>query len=596
MTWQAHYTAGILVLLIAALVWRRIGADVAFLCALAALLLAGVLEPVEAVRGFANPAVITVGLLYVVALGLRETGGMTTITRRLLGRPKSLRMAQLRLLTPVAALSAFVNNTPVVAMFLPVLSGWAQRNNLNASRLFMPLSFAAMLGGACTLIGTSTNLVVNELFIEHVNNGAANLMQPMGMFTLAKVGLPALIVGLAYMILTGRRLLPADPGQIPISEDPRRYTVWMRVEPGSRIVGRTIEQAGLRQLRGLFLSEIERADERLVAVSPEHVLRADDRLCFVGVVESVVELQQIQGLVPDTDQIEKLSSMRPDRRLIEAVVSEASPLVRKSVRHGAFRTRYNAVIIAVHRAGERIKGKIGDIVLQPGDTLLLEGPAGFAEQHRNSSAFYLVSELDAPASPRWGRAWVAILILTGLVAAIAIRPEQVMTAALCAAMLMIVTRCCTGTQARQVIDWQVLIVIGAAFGIARAMENTHLASAIADTVLGWTVSMDMRGMLAGVYLVTVLLTSVMTNNAAAALVFPIAFQFAGDHGQPFLPFAVCIAIGASAAFATPVGYQTNMMVMGPGGYGWGNFLRFGGPLTVLVGIVCILLAPLAYGG
>jgi len=596
MTWQAHYTAGILVLLIAALVWRRIGADVAFLCALAALLLAGVLEPAEAVRGFANPAVITVGLLYVVALGLRETGGMTTITRRLLGRPKSLRMAQLRLLAPVAALSAFVNNTPVVAMFLPVLSGWAQRNNLNASRLFMPLSFAAMLGGACTLIGTSTNLVVNELLIEHVNNGAASLLQPMGMFTLAKVGLPALIIGLAYIILTGRRLLPADAGQTPVSEDPRRYTVWMRVEPGSRIVGRTIEQAGLRQLRGLFLSEIERKDERLIAVSPEHVLRSDDRLCFVGVVESVVELQQIQGLVPDTDQIDKLSSMRPDRRLIEAVVSEASPLVRKSVRQGAFRTRYNAVIIAVHRAGERIKGKIGDIVLQPGDTLLLEGPAGFAEQHRNSSAFYLVSELDAPASPRWGRAWVAILILAGLVAAIALRPEQVMTAALCAAMLMIVTRCCTGTQARQVIDWQVLIVIGSAFGLARAMENTHLASAIADTVLGWTVMMDMRGMLAGVYLVTVLLTSVMTNNAAAALIFPIAFRFATDHGQPFLPFAVCIAIGASAAFATPVGYQTNMMVMGPGGYGWGNFLRFGGPLTVLVGIVCILLAPLAYGG
>lgn len=596
MTWQAYYTAGILVLLIAALVSRRVGADVAFLCALAGLLLAGVLEPVEAVRGFANPAVITVGLLYVVALGLRETGGMITITRRLLGRPKSLRAAQARLLTPVAALSAFVNNTPVVAMFLPVLHGWAKRNNLNASRLFMPLSFAAMLGGACTLIGTSTNLVVNELLIEHINHAGRGQMQPMGMFTLAKVGVPALILGLAYIILTGKRLLPADARVTPISEDPRRYTVWMRVEPGSRIVGQTIEQAGLRQLQGLFLAEIEREDERLVAVGPEHVLRADDRLCFVGVVESVVELQQILGLVPDTDQITKLPTTRHDRRLIEAVVSEASPLVRKSVREGAFRTRYNAVIIAVHRAGERIKGKIGDITLQPGDTLLLEGPPGFAQQHRNSSAFYLVSEMDMAASPRWGRAWVAVLILAGLVAAIAIRPEQVMTAALCAAMLMIVTRCCTGTQARQVIDWQVLIVIGSAFGLARAMENTLLASMIADTVLGWTASMDIRAMLASIYVVTVLLTSVMTNNAAAALIFPIAFRFASDHGQPFMPFAVCIAIGASAAFATPVGYQTNMMVMGPGGYGWGDFLRFGGPLTILVGITCILLAPLAYGG
>ena len=595
MTWQAYYTAGIILLLIAALVSRRIGPDVAFLCALALLLLGGVLEPVEAVYGFANPAVITVGLLYIVALGLKETGGMTTITRRLLGRPSSLRSAQFRLLTPVAVLSAFVNNTPVVAMFLPVLSGWARRNNLNASRLFMPLSFAAMLGGACTLIGTSTNLVVNELLIEHVSADAAQLVRPMSMFTLAKVGVPALLVGLAYVFLTGKRLLPTDARQTPISEDPRNYTLWMRIRAGSRIVGQTIEEAGLRQLRGLFLTEIERRDERLVAVGPEHVLRADDRLCFVGVVESVVELQQIHGLVPDTDQIDKLESTRHNRRLIEAVVSEASPLVRKTVRQGAFRTRYNAVIIAVHRAGERIKGKVGDIVLQPGDTLLLEGPPGFAEQHRNSSAFYLVSELPASASLRWGRAWVAMLILAGLVTAIALRPDQVMTAALCAAMLMIVTRCCTGTQARQVIDWQVLIVIGAAFGLAKAMENTRLAAAIANTVLGWTATMDVRMMLAGVYLVTAVLTSVMTNNAAAALVFPIAYQFAADQGQPFMPFAVCIAIGASAAFATPVGYQTNMMVMGPGGYGWGDFIRFGGPLTILAGIICVLIAPLAYG-
>jgi hypothetical protein len=196
------------------------------------------------------------------------------------------------------------------------------------------------------------------------------------------------------------------------------------------------------------------------------MLHADDRLSFVGVVESVVELQQMQGLVPDTDQIHKLDTIRHNRKLIEAVVSEASPLVRKTVREGAFRTTYNAVIIAVHRAGERLKGKIGDIILQPGDTLLLEGPTGFAEQHRNSSAFYLVSELDSPATLRWTRAWIAMLILLGLIVAIAIRPDQVMTAALCAAMAMIVTRCCTGTLARQAIDWQVLIVIGSAFGIA----------------------------------------------------------------------------------------------------------------------------------
>jgi di/tricarboxylate transporter len=600
---QQSYTAVVVATLIAVLISRKMGPDFAFLCALAALLAGGVLEPTDAIYGFANPAVITVGLLYIVALGLKETGGMTTITRRLLGRPKSLAAAQGRLLLPVAGLSAFVNNTPVVAMFLPVLSGWAQRNNINPSRLFIPLSFAAMLGGVCTLIGTSTNLVVNELLIDHVAHleplaveDGLSVDQPrMGMFTLAGVGVPVLFAGLLFIILSGRRLLPGRDHATPISEDPRNYTVWMRVRASSGIVGRTIEQAGLRQLRGLFLSEIEREDELIVAPGPSTALREGDRLSFVGVIESVVELQQIQGLVPDTDQITKLDSARHDRSLIEAVVSEASPLVRKSVREAEFRTRYNAVIIAVHRAGERLRGKIGDIVLQPGDTLLLEGPPGFERRHRNSSAFYLVSELGTPASLRWRRAWIALLILAGLVSWIAVRPDQVMTAALCAAMAMIITRCCTGTQARQAVDWQVLIVIGSAFGIARAMERTELASTIAESVLGWTPTLGQYGMLAGIYLVTVLLTSVVTNNAAAALVFPIAFQFAEAHGIPLMPMAVCIAVGASAAFATPIGYQTNMMVMGPGGYSWGDFLRIGGPLTLLAGIICVLLAPLVYG-
>jgi di/tricarboxylate transporter len=263
MDWQAYYTGGVVIILIAALVSRRMGPDVAFLCALAGLLVGGVLKPAEAVFGFANPAVITVGLLYVVALGLKETGGMTTISRRLLGRPSSLRKAQLRLLSPVAVLSAFVNNTPVVAMFLPVLSGWARRHNLNASQLFMPLSFAAMLGGACTLIGTSTNLVVNELLIEHAVSGHSTTadgsqVQSFSMFTLSIVGLPVMLVGGLYMLLAAPKLLARREGRTLTAEDPRNYTVWMRIKPDSRIVGQSIDQAGLRQLRGLF-SQRDRA-------------------------------------------------------------------------------------------------------------------------------------------------------------------------------------------------------------------------------------------------------------------------------------------------------------------------------------------------
>ncbi|MCH7572250.1 MAG: anion permease [Planctomycetes bacterium] len=591
------YTAGVLFLLVAALMSRRMGADTVFLSALALLLARGVITPEEAVAGFANPAVITVGMLYIVAQGLKETGGMIRITRRLLGRPKTHLEAQSRLLLPVAGLSAFVNNTPIVAMFLPVLSGWAKRNNLNPSRLYMPLSFAAMLGGTCTLIGTSTNLVVGELLADRQIVNAEGAAVQFNMFTLAWVGVPVALVGLVFIVLLGNKLLPVVEDQIPLGEDPKHYTTWMRVDPSSPIVGKSIEEAGLRHLKGLFLTEIFRDDEHLIAVGPDQVLRANDRLGFVGVIESVVELQQIQGLNPDTEQLGKITVSHHDRRLIEAVISESSPLVGKSVRDGEFRSRYNAVIIAVHRAGERIKKKkIGDIVLRPGDTLLLEASFGFAKRHRNSSSFYLISEHQDPPRPRWALAWVAITILAGLVTCASTGLLDIMTASLCAAMLMVLTRCCTGTQGRQSIDWQVLIVIGSAFGIANAMLTTGLADQLSGWVLNWSANLGIHGMLASVYVLTVLLTAVMTNNAAAALVFPIAFQFAELNGQPFLPFAACIALGASASFLTPIGYQTNMMVMGPGGYSWFDFFRFGGPLTVLCGIVCVILAPFVYGG
>jgi di/tricarboxylate transporter len=415
------------------------------------------------------------------------------------------------------------------------------------------------------------------------------------MFTLAKAGLPVALAGLIFVIFTGRWLLPVKRDQTPISDDPREYTMWMKVEASSPIVGKTIEDAGLRHLTGLFLTAIDRDDEHLVAVGPDQVLRAGDRLGFAGVIESVVDLQQIPGLRPDTEQTEKLSTRHHQRRLIEAVISQSSPLVGKSVREGDFRNRYHAVIIAVHRAGERINMKIGDIVLKPGDTLLLEAPHDFTDLHRNSSAFYLVSELHDSPRPRWSLTWIALLILAGLVIGATTGWLDIMTASLCAAMLMVLTRCCTGTQGRQAVDWQVLIVIGSAFGIANAMLKTNLAGDLADVILNWSSSMGLRGMLAGVYVLTVLLTSVMTNNAAAALIFPIALAAAQSGDHPVMPFAACIAIGASSSFLTPIGYQTNMMVMGPGGYSWLDFLRFGGPLTILCGVVCVLVAPLAYG-
>lgn len=596
MGWEAWLTALLLVGMLGALISGRFGADIVLMGVLTTLLVFGVIEPSQALAGFANEGVITIALLYVVAAGLRETGAMTMMTSALLGRPRSEFAAQARIVGPVAALSAFVNNTPIVAMFLPVLSGMSRRYSLAASRLFMPLSFAAILGGLCTLIGTSTNLVVNSLILAELDSdptGAAGVgMERFGMFTLAPVGLPIAIAGIAYILIFGRKLLPGGGKSADVSSDPREYTVAMRVEKGAPVVGRTLEDAGLRHLPGLFLSRIERDDTPVFAVSPNEKLRENDVLVFVGVLDSVVDLQRTRGLAPVIAG-ERPEGIRQLNRLVEVVISRSSPLVGQSIREGGFRTHYGAVVVAVHRHGTRLRGKLGDIVLRPGDTLLIEAPSGWINLHRESSAFHLVSELPDAAAPRHERAGVAVVILAALVGAITFEILRPVVAAMAGAGAMILFRCCTGPQARSSVDWRVLIVIGAAFGVGSAMTATGLAHVIAEGALSLVASP--MALLAIVYALTVMFTACITNNAAAALMFPIALEVSQTAGLPFMPFAVCIAIGASAEFMTPLGYQTNLMVMGPGGYRWLDYTRFGGPLTVMCGVLCVPLSALAFG-
>ncbi|MEO1512029.1 MAG: SLC13 family permease, partial [Planctomycetota bacterium] len=333
-----------------------------------------------------------------------------------------------------------------------------------------------------------------------------------------------------------------------------------------------------------------RGEKSLVA-EPDLVLRSGDVLTFVGDLESVVDLQQVRGLEPLR---EERSSYRADRRLIEAVVSNSSRFVGQTIRDSQLRTRYGAVVLGVHRLGHRLEGKIGDIVLRPGDTLLLEAGDEFNGRHLDSRDFLLVTERGGPA-PRHERAWVASAILVLLVATITAGLLSPLAAAMVAAGGMILTRCCTGPQARTALDLQVLVTIAAAFGIGHAVETTQLAAQAAGVVTGLAESLGIYGLLGAVYVLTVLCSMTMTNNAAAVLMFPIALVVAGQAGLPVLPFAVAIAVAASCEFTTPIGYQTNLMVMGPGGYRWLDYAKFGGPLTVLCGAICVGLAPLFYG-
>jgi len=584
MTWQAWLTLAAVAVSMGLLIFTRFSADIVLLGALTVLVLCGILTAEEAAQGMASTGMITVGVLYIVVSGLRETGAIQIIAGRVLGRPKTLTAAQLGLMVPVAALSAFLNNTPVVAMMIPAVSDWAKRLRLSPSKLMIPLSYAAILGGTCTVIGTSSNLVVNSLMKQSAD------VRPLGLFEIAWIGVPGTVAGILFVVLLSRWLLPERRPAISKHDDPREYTAEMLVEPGSPLVGRTLEEAGLRNLPGAYVAEIDRGGDILAAVSSSERLHANDRLVFVGLVETVVDLQKMRGLTPATNQVFKLDSPRSARTLVEAVVSPTCPLVGKTIREGRFRSVYNAAVIAVARNGERVRAKIGDITLRAGDTLLLEARPAFAEQQRNSRDFFLVSPIEDSAPPRHERAPLAIAILAGMVAVVTAGWLDMMVAGMAAAGVMIVTGCCRPAVARRSVDWSVLLVIAASIGLGQALLKTGAAATLANELIGLARGNPWAA-LAAVYVVTALTTATITNAAAAVLVFPIALETAQNLDVSFTPFAVVIMVAASKCFATPIGYQTNLMVYGPGGYRFADYLRIGVPLTVVIGLVTVLLVP-----
>ena len=448
------------------------------------------------------------------------------------------------------------------------------------------MAYAATFGGVCTLVGTSTNLIVAGMLKE-----TAGI--ELQMFDLAWTGVPCAIAGIAFLIFVGYKILPDRNAAVSINEDPRQYTVEMLVSNDGPLVGKSVEGAGLRHLQNLFLVEIQRQGQQLAAVSSRQRLSGGDRLVFVGVVEGVTELQQIRGLISAVDDADSLGLDVSQRRLIEAVVSDRCPLIGSSIREGSFRTTYNAAIVALGRGDRRIPGKIGDVKLLAGDTLLLDTDEDFLKRQRNSSHFHLVSGVDNSQPIRHEKATMALLILLAMVIVVATGMTDLLTAGLVAGCLMVAMGCCSLGQARDSVDWSLLVVIAAALGIGRAVEMSGLAGTVATglvTAAGgnpWLV-------LLAIYFVTTIFTEAITNNAAAVLVFPIAVSASTTLGVSVMPFAVCVCVAASAGFATPFAYQTNLMVYGPGGYKFTDYLKIGIPLSLIFMVITILLTPFVW--
>lgn len=584
MTIAAWCVVGIILLCLVLLISTTVPADIVFLGGLTMLLLSGIIPVSDALVGFANQGMLTVGALYVVAAGLRETGAIHLVVNNIIGRSSSIRRAQVRIMAPVMVVSAVLNNTPVVASFIPAIEDWARKNRIPASKLLIPLSYAAILGGACTLVGTSTNLIINGLMVEEEG------IRGLGMFEPAWVGIPCAIAGFAYLTIFGRRWLPIRGSGFDTFKDPREYTTEVIIERGSPMAGQTIEDAGLRNLPGLYLAEIYRNEQIIAAVEPEEQLLENDRLIFTGVVESIMDLQHMQGLRPATDQVFKLDSERRERLMIEAVVSPTHPVHGKTIKEGRFRNRYEAVVLAVARNGERVQQKVGDIKLKTGDTLLLEAHPTFIERNKNSSDWLLVSGIANSNPPSYEKSWIAWTILLGMIASVTAGLLSMFQASFLAAGLMLVTRCLRSNMARESIDWSVLIVIAATLGIGNAMQITGAAEQLALGLLSFAESSPYLA-LGAVYLSTWILTEMITNNAAAVLIFPVALSIAASFGVEYMPFIIVMIMAASASFSTPIGYQTNLMVYGPGGYRFTDFTRIGLPLNLIVATITLFLVP-----
>ena len=580
MEWQGWFALILCIAVLATLIFTRIGPHLVMLGALTILSASGILSANDALSGFSNSGLITVAGMFVVAAGMHASGAIDLLVTALLGRPKTVRGAISRMFFPVVFLSSFLNNTPVVATMIPAIYSWSRKIGISPSKLMIPLSYIAILGGTITLIGTSTNLIVNGQYQALTGESGFSL------FSITAVGIPVAIAGFILMWLTFPKLLP-DRTQGQVFSNLREFTLEVSIAPNGPLVGKTIEQAGLRHLQRVYLIEIDRNGTAITVVSPEEVLQGGDRLVFAGDTDAISDLMRINGIVPSTEgeQTQAFTMQYAERRLIEAVVSPHCSALGYAIRDARFRSRYGAAVLAVARNGERIKGNLGSIILQAGDTLLLEARPAFVSRQRYNKDFLLINDLNTEA-PRHERAYLAWAILVGVITAASFDVITMLNAALIGAGLMIISGCCSANQAERSLDLTVIITIASSFALGMALEKTGVAKYLAANIV------DLSGgtpwlLLILVYVAISILTEVITNNAAALLMLPIVLEITEKASLSNEPFVFAIMMAASASFATPLGYQTNMMVYGPGEYRFTDFLRAGIPMNIMAGVVTI---------
>ncbi|RRQ24072.1 SLC13 family permease [Guyparkeria sp. SCN-R1] len=561
--------------LLAVLASGRASPAAAFAFTAVAFVLTGLVAPAEMLTNFTNPALATLTLLLLVSLALERSLFLDSIAERLVSGGEGL--ARFKLIGTTALLSAFLNNTAVVGTFLGAIS---RQKRITPSRLLIPLSYASILGGVTTLIGTSTNLVVSSFA---VNAGLPELT----MFQFSLVGVPVALLGLAVLWWQARSL---PHNEREGGGEAMSYFLAAEVRPDSPLIGNSIEANGLRQLEGLYLLEIERQGRLITPVGPDEVLAAGDVLVFTGEVDKVQALQRFPGLQLFGHRADDLLATN----LVEVVVSNQSELANRTLQEVDFRSMFNAGVVGIRRGNERIRGQLGRVPLRVGDCLLLATGADF-RQHRNIDRnFHVLS--GSFQRPRLGakQSGFALGGFFAVVAAAAAGWLSLFEGLLLLLGALLVSRILTVGELRRRFPFEIVVIIGSALTLAEGLENAGGAALIADLMQATFNGHGVFAAFVGAYLLTVVLTETVTNNAAAALVFPVAYATAQGFGVDPMPFVMAVAFGASACFLIPFGYQTHLMVYSSGRYRMGDYLRTGLPLTLVYSAAVIILIPLAF--
>ena len=566
------------------LLLTKLRADLVFLGAIAILFVTGVLNAKEAFSGFSSTSVVIIGVLFVVVAGLTHTGVLQWIVKHLLGQPESYSKAVIRLMLPVAGLSSFLSNTTVVALFVGIVKMWSKKLGVSPSKLLIPLSYASGMGGVCTLIGTPPNLIISGLYAE--NTGVA-----MNVLTTTIPGLFCLFIGV-LSIIAMRNLLPDRKAPESAFESTSEYTVELLVPSDNPNIGMTINEADLNNVRGGNLIEVVHFDEFVSPAGGDEILMGGDRLIYSGQIDEILELKNSHGLVNADHYVFTLSEIDKNRQLRTAYVTFGSSLIGKAIGNTNFEKDYGLVLVAVARSGKRIEQSPREVVIQAGDTLLLDCPPKLKID--TSSLASKLHFFDSDQVPNIGKkTLISTTIMIAMVVLSALNIIPLLQCAFLAAMAMLIFKCCNVDQAMKSINWEILMVFAGSVVLGVAIQKTGIAERLAFGIL------DVCGdnpivVMTAICFVGTFITEFISNTAAGAMFFPIMYQAAEKLGYEPFPFLVALMVSVSSSFATPIGSPTHMLVYGPGGYRFSDFMRIGLLMNIIILAANIFIVNIIY--